>query len=73
MKRTSTGRGAEAIRTLHKAARIENQRPEGVDLVDRVSIEVHTCNFRSIRGYTVVLAIFMAMRDLIEHLQRKWI
>ena len=27
MKRTSSGRGEKAIHTLHKAARIENQRP----------------------------------------------
>ena len=37
--------------------RIENERAGGVDLVGRVNIEVTTCNFRSIRGRTVVLAI----------------
>ena len=37
--------------------RIANERAGGVDLEGRVNIEVTTCNFRSIRGRTVVLAI----------------
>lgn len=36
---------------------IERQTGESMDLGNRVSIEVHTASFRSIRGYTVVAAL----------------
>lgn len=36
---------------------VEREATEVVDLTNRVSIEIHTCNFRVIRGYTVVAAL----------------
>ena len=36
---------------------IERQTTESIDLAGRITIEVHTANFRSIRGYTVVAAL----------------
>ena len=36
---------------------VERRTAESVDLDNRVSIEVHTCSFRSVRGYTVVAAL----------------
>ena len=37
---------------------VEAERAESVDLKNRVTIQVATCSFRSIRGFTVVAAIF---------------
>ena len=36
---------------------IERQTAESIDLAGRITIEVHTTSFRSIRGYTVVAAL----------------
>jgi len=36
---------------------VEAERVEGIDLSNRVTIEVHTCNFRTVRGYTIVAAL----------------
>ena len=36
---------------------IEAERQEGIDLKNRVTIEVHTCSFRTVRGYTVLAAL----------------
>lgn len=33
------------------------QRGEIIDLTNRISIEIHTCSFRSVRGYTCVAAL----------------
>lgn len=37
---------------------VEAERAESVDLKNRVTIQVATCSYRSIRGFTVVAAIF---------------
>ena len=39
------------------AAMVERRDAESIDLSNRVTIEVGTCSFRSIRGYTVAAAI----------------
>lgn len=39
------------------ARMIERQTAEGIDLATRVSIEIHTCSFRRVRGYTIVAAL----------------
>jgi hypothetical protein len=39
------------------AARVENRKADGFDLQRRVTIEVHTASFRSVRGYTVIAAL----------------
>jgi hypothetical protein len=39
------------------AARVEGRRAEGFDLERRVTIEVHTASFRSVRGYSVIAAL----------------
>src|SRR5262249_23678161 len=36
---------------------IESERAEAIDLQHRVTIEVHTCSFRTTRGYTVCAAL----------------
>lgn len=36
---------------------VERETAEGIDLTNRVSIEVHTASFRSVRGYTIVAAL----------------
>ena len=36
---------------------IENERVESIDLTNRITIEVHTCSFRTVRGYTIVAAL----------------
>ena len=36
---------------------IEAERQEGIDLSNRITIEVHTASFRTVRGYTVVAAL----------------
>lgn len=45
----------EGVPMMH--ALIERQTAEGIDLTTRVSIEVHTASFRSVRGYTIVAAL----------------
>ena len=39
------------------ARTIEAQRTESIDLSNRITIEVHTASFRTVRGYTVVAAL----------------
>ncbi len=39
------------------AQMLESQTKEAITLSNRVTIEVHTANFRAVRGYTVVAAI----------------
>ena len=39
------------------AATIEAERQEAVDLNTRITVEVHTASFRTVRGYTVVAAL----------------
>ena len=39
------------------APMVESKTSEAIHLVNRVTIEVHTANFRSVRGYTVIAAI----------------
>ena len=36
---------------------VESEKAESVDLTNRVTIQVMTCSYRSIRGFTVVAAI----------------
>ena len=36
---------------------IEAERVEGIDLTNRITIEIHTSNFRTVRGYTIVAAL----------------
>ena len=36
---------------------VENETAEGVDLTNRISIEIHTASFRSTRGYTIVAVL----------------
>ena len=39
------------------ARTIEAERQEAVDLTNRISIEVHTCSFRTVRGYSIVASL----------------
>ena len=39
------------------ARTIEAERQEAIDLDTRITIEVHTANFRAVRGYTIVAAL----------------
>ena len=39
------------------ARMVESRTAESVHLTNRISIEVHTASFRSVRGYTIVAAI----------------
>ena len=39
------------------AALIERKTSDSIDLAGRISIEVHTASFRSVRGYTVIAAL----------------
>jgi hypothetical protein len=39
------------------AQTIEGETAESVDLSNRVSVEVHTASFRTVRGYTIVAAL----------------
>ena len=39
------------------AQMVESRTKEAINLTNRVTIEVHTANFRAVRGYTVVAAI----------------
>ena len=36
---------------------IESEKVESIDLTNRITIEVHTCSFRTVRGYTIVAAL----------------
>ena len=36
---------------------IENETQESIDLSNRVTIEVHTASFRTVRGYTIIAAL----------------
>jgi hypothetical protein len=46
------------LRSVPMLARsIEAERTEGIDLNNRITIEVHTASFRTVRGYTVVAAL----------------
>jgi hypothetical protein len=38
-------------------AMVTSRTKETIELSNRVTIEVHTCNFRSVRGYTIVAAL----------------
>ncbi len=37
---------------------VEREVAEGVELTNRINIEVHTASYRTVRGYTIVTAIF---------------
>jgi hypothetical protein len=39
------------------AATVQATRQEAIDLDTRITIEVHTANFRAVRGYTIVAAL----------------
>ena len=39
------------------AQTIEGERQEAIDLSNRVTIEIHTASFRTVRGYTIVAAL----------------
>jgi hypothetical protein len=39
------------------ARTIQHEGKESVDLTNRVTIEIHTANFRTVRGYTIVAAL----------------
>ena len=39
------------------ARTIEAERTESIDLQNRITIEVHTASFRTVRGYTIVAAL----------------
>ena len=43
---------------------VESRTKETIDLTNRVTIEVHTANFRAVRGYTVVAAICDEIAEL---------
>jgi hypothetical protein len=36
---------------------VENDKAESIELTNRINIEVHTCSYRAVRGYTIVAAI----------------
>jgi hypothetical protein len=36
---------------------VQNEKIETVELTNRINIEVHTCSYRAVRGYTIVAAI----------------
>lgn len=38
-------------------SKIIHQRADSIDLTNNITIEVHTANFRSVRGYTIVAAL----------------
>ncbi len=39
------------------SAQVVNRTQESIELRNRVVIEVHTCSFRSVRGYSIVAAV----------------
>ena len=39
------------------SAMVESRTKEGINLTNRVTIEVHTANFRAVRGYTIVACV----------------
>jgi Terminase large subunit, T4likevirus-type, N-terminal len=46
------------LRAVHMLARtIQHEGKESVDLTNRLTIEIHTANFRTVRGYTIVAAL----------------
>jgi hypothetical protein len=46
------------LRSVPMLARtIEAERVESIDLTNRITIEVHTCSFRTVRGYTILAAL----------------
>lgn len=44
-------------RSPYLARMVEHETREAIDLTNRVTIEVHTASFRTVRGYTVVAAL----------------
>ena len=38
-------------------ALIERETAEAIDLANRITVEIHTANFRAVRGYTIVAAL----------------
>ncbi len=36
---------------------VQNEKIEAIELTNKINIEVHTCSYRAIRGYTIVAAI----------------
>lgn len=45
------------LETSMLARMVVNQTQEAIDLNNRISIEIHTCSFRSTRGYTLVAVV----------------
>jgi hypothetical protein len=45
------------LETPMLASMVEAEGAERIDLLNRVTVEVHTCSFRSVRGYTVLSAL----------------
>ena len=39
------------------AATIDSESQELITLTDRIAIEVHSCSFRTVRGYTILAAL----------------
>jgi len=40
---------------------VERETAEAIELTNRINIEVHTCSYRAVRGYTIVAAILEEM------------
>lgn len=45
------------LETSMLARMVCNRTQETIDLTNRISIEIHTCSFRAVRGYTIVAAV----------------